>query len=98
PGGSAAAALAARVDTAAAAALPDRALVAPVLPGAPRGQLLHHQPRDGAGLACPRPYSPFFLSQIRADHVKEITSKGTAVQGVFTRPIRFEDKKATTKF
>ena len=44
------------------------------------------------------PYSPFFLSQIRADHVKEITSKGTAVQGVFTRPIRFEDKKATTKF
>jgi cell division protease FtsH len=44
------------------------------------------------------PYSPFFLAQIRADHVKDITSKGTAVQGMFTQPIRYQDKKPTTKF
>jgi cell division protease FtsH len=44
------------------------------------------------------PYSPFFLAQIRADHVKEITSRGTAIQGVFTQPVRYQDKKPTTKF
>ncbi len=30
------------------------------------------------------PYSPFFLEQVQAGHVKEITSKGTAIQGTFT--------------
>ena len=44
------------------------------------------------------PYSPFFLDQVRADHVKEITSKGTAVQGTFTRSVTYQDKKPTTKF
>jgi cell division protease FtsH len=44
------------------------------------------------------PYSPFFLDQVTANHVSEITSKGTAVQGVFTRPIGYQDKKPTTKF
>src|SRR6266508_5968327 len=35
--------------------------------------------------ARPRvPYSPFFLQQVREGHVKEITSKGTAIQGTFT--------------
>ena len=34
--------------------------------------------------ARPRvPYSPFFLQQVRDGHVKEITSKGTAIQGTF---------------
>ena len=31
------------------------------------------------------PYSPFFLQQVRAGHVKQITSKGTAIQGTFTK-------------
>src|SRR6476659_5937304 len=31
------------------------------------------------------PYSPFFLEQVRANHVKEITSKATAIQGTFTK-------------
>jgi cell division protease FtsH len=44
------------------------------------------------------PYTPFFLDQIRASHVKEITSKGTAIQGTFTQPVQFEDKKPTTRF
>jgi cell division protease FtsH len=44
------------------------------------------------------PFSPFFLAQIRAGHVKEITSKGTAVQGVFMRPIGYRSSKPTTRF
>src|SRR5262249_26950217 len=44
------------------------------------------------------PYSPFFLTQIKDGHVKQITSKGATIQGDFTQPIAFEDKKATTKF
>src|SRR5262245_26860725 len=43
------------------------------------------------------PYSPFFLSQVRAGHVKEITSKGTAIQGTFTRELRYGDSKPTTR-
>ncbi len=31
------------------------------------------------------PYSPFFLQEVRAGKVKEITSKGTAVQGTFKK-------------
>jgi hypothetical protein len=30
------------------------------------------------------PYSPFFLQQVSAGHVRQITSKGTAIQGTFT--------------
>jgi len=44
------------------------------------------------------PYSPFFLGQVRAEHVKEITSKGTAIQGTFTEKITFDDQKPTTDF
>src|SRR5262245_4630677 len=43
------------------------------------------------------PYTPFFLQQIRAAHVKEITSKGTAIQGTFTQEVQFEGKP-TTRF
>jgi len=32
------------------------------------------------------PYSPFFLQQVRAGNVLEITSQGTAIQGVFKQP------------
>ena len=44
------------------------------------------------------PYSPYFLNQVRAGHVKEITSKGTAIQGTFKEEQRYQDSKPTTKF
>ena len=44
------------------------------------------------------PYTPFFLQQVRAGHVDQITSKGTAIQGTFTQPVQFESRKPTTKF
>jgi cell division protease FtsH len=44
------------------------------------------------------PYSPFFLQQVSAGHVKEIMSKGTAIQGTFKRKVRYADSKPTTRF
>jgi cell division protease FtsH len=44
------------------------------------------------------PYSPFFVDQVTAGHVKEITSKGTAIQGSFTKKITFGKSKPTTRF
>jgi cell division protease FtsH len=44
------------------------------------------------------PYSPFFLNQVNASHVKDITSKGTAIQGTFTQKIKYADEKPTTRF
>src|SRR6266498_2236697 len=44
------------------------------------------------------PYSPFFLQQVSAGHVKEITSKGTAIQGTFTQKERYAGSKPTTRF
>src|SRR5437762_2564071 len=44
------------------------------------------------------PYSPFFLDQVRAGHVKQITSKGTAIQGTFTQRERYAGSKPTTRF
>jgi cell division protease FtsH len=44
------------------------------------------------------PYSPFFLDQVNAGHVKDITSKGTAVQGTFTQPQSYAGSKTTTLF
>jgi cell division protease FtsH len=44
------------------------------------------------------PYSPFFLQQVRAGHVEQITSKGTAIQGTFTQKERYQDSKPTTRF
>jgi cell division protease FtsH len=44
------------------------------------------------------PYTPFFLDQVSAGKVKEITSKGTAIQGTFTKEVQFEDQKPTTRF
>src|SRR5437667_12098094 len=35
------------------------------------------------------PYSPFFLDQIKAGNVAAITSRGTAVQGMFARALRY---------
>jgi cell division protease FtsH len=44
------------------------------------------------------PYSPFFLNQVNAGHVSSITSKGTAIQGTFTTPIKYADSKPTESF
>jgi len=44
------------------------------------------------------PYSPFFLEQVRAGHVKQITSKGTAIQGTFKQDQRYAGGKPTTRF
>ena len=44
------------------------------------------------------PYSPFFLQQVKSGHVKEITSKGTAIQGTFTKAERYAGSKPTTRF
>jgi cell division protease FtsH len=44
------------------------------------------------------PYSPFFLDQVSEGHVKEITSKGTAIQGTFTQKERYAGSKPTTRF
>src|SRR5919199_4956801 len=44
------------------------------------------------------PYSPFFLEQVNVGHVKEITSKGTAIQGTFTQKLRYRGSKPTTRF
>jgi cell division protease FtsH len=44
------------------------------------------------------PYSPFFLNQVSAGHVSSITSKGTAIQGTFTTPIKYGDSKPTESF
>jgi cell division protease FtsH len=41
------------------------------------------------------PYSPFFLQQARDGNVKEITSTGTAVQGVFRHSVRYDGTRAT---
>ena len=44
------------------------------------------------------PYSPFFVRQIAAGNVAEITSKGTAIQGTFKQPERYKDSRTTTRF
>src|SRR5919201_1323806 len=44
------------------------------------------------------PYSPFFLNEVTSGHVKEITSKGTAIQGTFTQKVRYARSKPTTRF
>src|SRR4051812_35544859 len=44
------------------------------------------------------PYSPFFIRQVKTGNVKEITSKGTAIQGEFDKKTTFEKAKPTTKF
>jgi cell division protease FtsH len=43
-------------------------------------------------------YTPFFLEQVSAGHVQEITSKGTAIQGTFTKELRYAGAKPTTRF
>ena len=44
------------------------------------------------------PYSPFFLHQVRAGNVEEITSEGTDIQGTFGKEVQYKDSKPTTRF
>ena len=44
------------------------------------------------------PYSPFFLQHVKAGDVEEITSKGTDVQGTFTKELTYGDSEPTTRF
>ena len=39
------------------------------------------------------PYSPFFLQQVKAGNVAEITSKGTAIQGTFSRSDELQGRR-----
>jgi cell division protease FtsH len=51
--------------------------------------------------ATPRiqvPYSPFFLQQVEAGNVKEIRSKGTAIQGTFAKPESYSGSKPAENF
>ena len=40
------------------------------------------------------PFSPYFLQQVQAGHVKSISTKGYEVEGTFTTKLRYH-KKAT---
>src|SRR5712691_1624919 len=44
------------------------------------------------------PYNPVFLQDVQAGKVKEIVSKGTAIQGTFKQPERYAKSKPTTRF
>jgi cell division protease FtsH len=44
------------------------------------------------------PYSPYFLDQVRAGNVKEISSKGTSIEGTFTKKLKYAKSKPTTRF
>jgi cell division protease FtsH len=44
------------------------------------------------------PFTPFFLDQVKAGHVRSITSKGTAIQGTFTQKESYAGSRATTLF
>jgi cell division protease FtsH len=44
------------------------------------------------------PYSPFFLQQVTAGHVASITTKGTAVQGMFKSPVSYAGSKPAARF
>jgi cell division protease FtsH len=44
------------------------------------------------------PYSPYFVQQVQAGNVSEITSKGTAIQGMFRKRESYKGSKPTTRF
>jgi cell division protease FtsH len=44
------------------------------------------------------PYSPYFLKQVENGNVETITSKGTAIQGEFTKAQSYHGSKATKLF
>ena len=44
------------------------------------------------------PYTPFFIQQVEGGNVKDITSKGTAIQGTFEKPTGYQGSKPTGNF
>jgi cell division protease FtsH len=44
------------------------------------------------------PYSPFFVAQVRSGNVAQITSRGTAIQGVFRHATRAPSGASATRF
>src|SRR4051812_39529358 len=44
------------------------------------------------------PYSPFFVQQVKSKNVKDITSKGTAIQGSFKAATAYGGSKPTKNF
>jgi cell division protease FtsH len=42
------------------------------------------------------PFSPFFIQQVQAGHVKSISSNGLAIQGTFTAPQRYPPNGSAT--
>jgi cell division protease FtsH len=44
------------------------------------------------------PYSPFFLGQVQAGNVADIRSKGTTIQGTFTKAESYDGSKQTSAF
>jgi cell division protease FtsH len=44
------------------------------------------------------PFSPYFLQQVQARNVEEITSKGTDIQGAFRKEVTVEDAEPTARF
>src|ERR1044072_6409363 len=43
-------------------------------------------------------YSPYFLTQVKEEHVSRITSRGTAIQGEFKQKQSYQGSNPTTKF
>jgi cell division protease FtsH len=44
------------------------------------------------------PYSPFFVDQVNAGNVSEITTRGSAIQGTFRSPESYRGSSATRRF
>jgi len=44
------------------------------------------------------PYSPFFVDQVRAGNVAEISARGSAIQGTFRKPVAYDGSRSASRF
>ncbi|HET7045441.1 MAG TPA: ATP-dependent metallopeptidase FtsH/Yme1/Tma family protein, partial [Gaiellaceae bacterium] len=44
------------------------------------------------------PYSPFFVDQVRAGNVAEISARGSTIQGTFRKPRAYEGSRTASRF
>jgi cell division protease FtsH len=44
------------------------------------------------------PYSPFFVDQVRAGNVAEISARGSAIQGTFRKPTLYDGSRRASRF
>jgi cell division protease FtsH len=44
------------------------------------------------------PYSPFFVDQVKAGNVAEISARGSAIQGTFRKPEAFDGSRPASRF